>query len=189
MILTERQRVNFFKKFIKGSTDGCWEWLGAKSNEYGIFWLNKNQLAHRVSYELFNGPVPEGIQVLHKCDNHSCINPNHLFLGTQKDNIQDCLKKGRKGNMGKHAHHACGERNGQYGKDNSGNKNGMYGKGYLLKGKRNGAKLSLDNIKEIRNSKMKAKELAQKFGVTDSCIYIYKQIRNQIDTKEVRNVI
>lgn len=51
--------------------------------------------AHRVSWELFRGPIPNKLFVLHKCDNKNCINPDHLFLGTAKDNIHDCIRKGR----------------------------------------------------------------------------------------------
>lgn len=80
----------------------CWVWTGAKkvgknALPYGFFGVNgKNQLAHRFAYRQFVGPIPSGLYVLHKCDNPSCVNPVHLFLGTAKDNAQDCVSKGRK---------------------------------------------------------------------------------------------
>lgn len=76
---------------------GCWEWAAAKNGKgYGrIYAWGKQQSAHRVSYALAYGPIPLGLFVLHHCDNPGCVNPNHLFLGTQKDNIHDMLRKGR----------------------------------------------------------------------------------------------
>jgi len=75
----------------------CWEWTGSRSPAgYGqtrIFW--KLYAAHRVSWEKSNGPIPDGLRVLHKCDNPPCIRPDHLFLGTQSDNMLDAYRKGR----------------------------------------------------------------------------------------------
>jgi hypothetical protein len=75
----------------------CWGWNGAlDSDGYGLIKLNgKVCKAHRVSWEIHCGPIPDGIDVLHSCDNRSCTNPEHLFLGTNADNIQDRCKKGR----------------------------------------------------------------------------------------------
>lgn len=75
----------------------CWKWLGdIRQNGYGRFWLgDKSVPAHRYSYEIHVGQVLAGVLVLHKCDNPECTNPDHLFLGTQQDNINDKVKKGR----------------------------------------------------------------------------------------------
>lgn len=94
-------------------TTPCWEWIGRKlKNKYGYFDIlietNKSisVYAHRISWELFNNqPIPKGLYVLHRCDNPSCVNPEHLFLGTYKDNSDDMIRKGR-------AKHVSGENHG-----------------------------------------------------------------------------
>jgi hypothetical protein len=91
-------RERFLEKVQK--TDSCWNWIGCKdAHGYGVIGAGGHQArvlkAHRVAYEIFVGPIPEGLCVLHHCDNPVCLNPSHLFLGTQTDNIRDMRAKKR----------------------------------------------------------------------------------------------
>ena len=88
----------FMAKVDKRGDNECWNWKGSDDGHgYGEFWFEgKKWKAPRFSWVLNNGvPIPKGLLVCHKCDNPSCVNPNHLFLGTMSDNIMDCVKKGR----------------------------------------------------------------------------------------------
>jgi hypothetical protein len=85
----------FEERFAKGND--CWQWMNSKgSGGYGLFcFKGRLQGAHRVSYQLYVGDIPKGMHVCHRCDNPSCVNPSHLFLGTALDNAHDRDKKGR----------------------------------------------------------------------------------------------
>lgn len=91
--------IERFLSFVdKKSETECWNWTGAKALGYGILakgWKQTPYKACRLSYELFVGPIPNGLYIRHKCDNPACVNPNHLEPGTQKQNMQDASKRGR----------------------------------------------------------------------------------------------
>ncbi len=81
-----------------GNDQDCWEWTANKLKKgYGFFWMSGfgKLYIHRLSWEFFNGYIPTGLLVCHKCDNPSCCNPDHLFLGTYDDNNKDAKQKGR----------------------------------------------------------------------------------------------
>lgn len=93
----------FWEKVRKGP--GCWEWTSARdTNGYGritdrpgarLLGVGRTRSASRVAWEIVNGPIPPGLCVCHYCDNPRCVRPEHLFIGTRKDNVLDCVAKGR----------------------------------------------------------------------------------------------
>lgn len=107
-----RQKGRFWKKVDIKDKDSCWEWKGAIHHSGYAFVLYDEKIrgAHIVAYIIEYGDIPEGKWVLHRCDNKKCVNPNHLFLGTRQDNVNDminkyghtkCIHKGKDNGMSK----------------------------------------------------------------------------------------
>ena len=102
-------KTDYLKRLIQANVDvnerGCWEWRAAKSNGYGYLGVDgKTHLTHRLSWQIYKGEIGPGLFVCHRCDNPSCCNPEHFFLGTTQENTEDSRLKGRR---------ASGERGGQ----------------------------------------------------------------------------
>lgn len=86
----------FNDKWLGEPNSGCWLWMAVTRGKYGLFWRNGVMAsAHRASWELHRGPIPDGLDVLHQCDTPACVNPAHLRLGTHADNMRDRDAKGR----------------------------------------------------------------------------------------------
>ncbi len=105
-VLCEDDRSRFMDR-IKVSESGCWEWsMGLTTTGYGVFHVGRHRTprflwAHRASWMLFRGEIPEDRPcILHVCDNRKCVNPDHLFCGTKRENTLDMVSKGRHGNSG-----------------------------------------------------------------------------------------
>ena len=155
----------WFMSQIEATDSGCWLWVGTKTRAgYGSPRIEgKHRRAHRVVYEMIVGPIPEGLSVLHKCDVRNCCNPDHLYVGTQADNMRDMQLRGRNGHYTHPEATPRGRRHGHYTHPES------------YRGERNGkAKLTED---QVRITRMAAKQgitqrtLAQHFGVSQPTIY------------------
>jgi HNH endonuclease len=142
--------TKLIQRLLKNSTlnplTGCWDWTKSVT-KWGYGHINVNgkiKLAHRISYEAIH-PLPTHLCVLHKCDNPRCINPEHLFLGTNADNVRDKVSKGRQSKIGQ-----------------------SKGENHSL------AKLSNNDVLFIRASSLPQKELAVQFNTTQSNISLIK---------------
>jgi hypothetical protein len=93
-----KEITEFFSRVKRG--DSCWLWEGGRNSAgYGIFSFNGLiRYAHRWMWEYKNGDIPQGLSICHKCDQPRCVNPDHLFPGSQAENMQDCVQKDRHGN-------------------------------------------------------------------------------------------
>src|SRR5258708_3055626 len=131
-------RARFNSKWLPHPRSRCWVWTASTVDGYGCIGngAGKVEKAHRVSWELHKGSIPEGLCVLHECDNPLCVCPEHLFLGTKKDNSDDMIKKGRDRKV------PC-----------RGESNGM-------------AKLTAADVADIRSSAEGSVALGQKYGVS-----------------------
>lgn len=150
------------QKFISRTkqVDDCWEWQRARmSSGYGKLRVDgKYWLAHRFSYHLLIGTIPNGLFVLHRCDNPCCVNPAHLRLGTHAENVADMMRKGRD------AMSANPEQWREYGR--------RLGRSGSTFGENNShAKLTASQVQEIRKRSANARALAARFGVNKSAIY------------------
>ncbi len=151
----------------------CWEWTGGQDQGYGRLTVRGVQTrAHRYSYTLYNGPIPDSLNVCHRCDRPSCVQPNHLFVGTDADNVADMVAKGRQAAGNRHGSvthpesRATGERHGQHTHPER-----------TARGEANGqAKLSEEQVREIRRRCRKGCRvngqvaLAREYGVSQALI-------------------
>lgn len=139
--------TRFWRKVDKSDENGCWLWRASSgASGYGQFCLGGTMVgAHRVSFEIHNGSIPDGLHVLHRCDVPTCVSPMHLFLGTHRENIADRHAKGRTSK----AHRNQGESHGL-------------------------AKLGESQVSEIRrlyaHGDLTQREIAEMFGVTQSLV-------------------
>jgi hypothetical protein len=143
----------FWKKVNKKGEDECWEWLAIKDKKgYGLFKTATSRRASRFSYELHKGEIPKGMLVCHTCDNPPCVNPKHLWIGTNSDNMQDMMKKGRRP-----------DRTGRHNKSNVGENN-------------KSSKLTQKQVDEIREKYIPYfygfKKLAKEYNVSLQNIYL-----------------
>lgn len=145
----------FWPKVDVRGEDECWPWKAAL-HKFGYGWIggydetgkSTKLLSSRVAWALTRGPIPKGMQVLHKCDNPACCNPRHLFLGTQGDNVRDAVRKGRMPRIPK-----------------------VWGEDVHC------AKLDAAKVREIRASSLSNRTLAKQMGVSAVAIGLARKYR------------
>ena len=138
--------IRLFWSYVR-KTDACWTWFGYTRKGYGWFRRTRERhTAHRLSYQLLVGPIPTGLLVCHRCDNRQCVRPDHLFLGTHKDNMRDMRLKGR-------------------------SKHSFWGRNTATGSKNNRAKLGELDVVAIRASAMTNREIADAYGLDISTVY------------------
>lgn len=149
----------FESKYLGEPNSGCWLWTaGYDSDGYGRFWVNEaknNVQAQRVSWLIHRGKIPDGLCVCHKCDTRGCVNPDHLWLGTNEENTADRQAKGRQSRGEKHSL----DRRGKPGP-----------KGELNRA----AKITAEIAQSIRADSRKHKEIAQTYGVSQPLVSMIK---------------
>ena len=146
---------------VSKQPSGCWDFTGSRNRRgYGSIYSHdhrKHIRAHRASWYLSHGEVPPGVLVCHKCDNPSCVNPEHLFLGTRRDNVRDMLEKGR-----------------------------SFDRRAAMIGERRAAKLNWEKVREIRRlaeNGCHVKTLAQEYGVTPANIRAILRGKTWVETE------
>jgi len=147
----------FWSKVDRQGPNECWEWKAGRTlKNYGQLRLPGRGMvrAHRFAWELTNGPIPDGLCVLHHCDNRPCCNPDHLFLGTHAENAADCREKGRTPRGDRHGSKTCPDR--------------------VLRGSDHGcAKLNEDQIPYIRalcEGGLSQRDVARAYGTCQATI-------------------
>lgn len=160
--------ARFWSKVDKSTPDGCWLWTGDLNEKgYGFFVPahGTKVYAHRYSYELANGPLPDGLQACHYCDNPPCVRGDHLFAGTQKQNIRDAVRKGRMAVGDQHGSRKAflsRPRAAVVKPSNSKARGGDHGM----------AKLTADDVREIRrlSSTVTQSQIADRYGINRSAV-------------------
>jgi HNH endonuclease len=166
---TTKDITRFWAKVDKSGD--CWLWKASKNHDgYGRLQVNGRAIAaHRISYEIAHGPIPDGLCVCHHCDTPACVNPSHLFLGTHWDNKQDSVRKGRIATGDQHWTRRMPEKLARG--DKSGSR--LHAEN-LLRGKDHPkAKLTEDDVRTIRQrraSGQKVHSIATDYDLTDTAV-------------------
>lgn len=185
MPLDDATRQRFWSKVRQ--SDGCWEWTACRTTAgYGKFRLDGQHLgAHRISYLLEYGDIPDGLWVLHDCDNPGCVRPDHLYLGTHADNVRDRVARKRDSYGDRNGSRLHPERilrgdNHPFRKNPSlvarGERSPVHRHPELYRGENHGfARLTIEQVREIRRvyaaGGITAKILGKQYGVSISAIY------------------